>query len=742
VIKAFAMRPLPGVRVTLVSRGSRTPYSGMLPGLIAGHYEEPDVYIDLVALCQAAGVRLIRDEARGLDPNARTLNFMARPPLSYDIVSLDIGSTPSLRGLEHTGGELICVKPIDGFLERWRELEARIIARRDATRLAIVGGGAGGVELALAAQFHLRQLGASVRARIVTADSEILMGHSPGVRRRFARVLRERGIDVSANSRIVRRTATALVAEGGDEIDVEEVLWVTQAAPAAWLGESGIALDAGGFVSVDERLRSTSHADVFAAGDIASMARAPRPKAGVFAVRQGPVLARNLRRAVLEHKLATYAPQRRFLSLISTGDRYAVASYGPWSAEGAWIWRWKNWIDRRFMRKYQDVEPMDPVTDQSLPPELAREAPGGVEGVSMRCGGCGAKIGAGVLAAALDRLEVNMRPDVIGGLQQRDDAALIEVPTSKLVALSVDVFRPIVEDPVVFGEIVANHCLNDLYAVGAEPQSALAIATLPVWPEAKLTDELAQMLAGALHVFARENVQLVGGHTSEGQEVSLGFSVTGLVARDRALTKTGLRAGDRLVLTKPLGTGALFAANMRARAHAAQIDAALAAMRLSNRRASEILAAHGAAAATDVTGFGLAGHLLEMLRGGDLAAELWPERWPVLDGAIEAVARGYLSTLHPANRDAAEGHVDLGSFAGVERSQLLFDPQTAGGLLAGIAVSDSEACLAALHSAGYVDAVAIGRVAHLGDAGGASRIRLQSAVAETMAAASASLSSS
>jgi selenide, water dikinase len=396
--------------------------------------------------------------------------------------------------------------------------------------------------------------------------------------------------------------------------------------------------------------------------------------------------------------------------LISTGEPYAVASYGPLSAEGVGMWRLKDWIDRRFMRKYEVRAPMALVPERPLPPELAREAPGGVDGASMRCGGCGAKVGAGVLAAALGRLAINTRPDVERGLRQRDDAALIAVPAGSLAALSVDVFRPIVDDPVTFGAIAANHCLNDLYAIGAEPQSALAIVTLPVWPERKLVEELTQMLAGALRVFAHENVELVGGHTSEGSEISLGFSVTGIVAPQRVLTKTGLRAGDRLILTKPLGTGALFAANMRAAARARSVDAAIAMMLRSNRRASAILERHGAVAATDVTGFGLAGHLLEMLGSGALCVDLWPETWPVLDGALAAIMGGTRSTLHPANRDAAVTRIDFGDFGGTPRADLLFDPQTAGGLLAGIARDEAIRCVEALRGAGYAEAAVIGEV--------------------------------
>jgi selenide,water dikinase len=282
---------------------------------------------------------------------------------------------------------------------------------------------------------------------------------------------------------------------------------------------------------------------------------------------------------------------------------------------------------------------------------------------------------------------------------------------------SIDAFRPMIDDPYVFGRIAANHCLGDLFAVGAEAQTALAIATLPLWPDAKLVAELRQMLTGAVDVLDASGAALVGGHTSEGAELSLGFAVTGWIARERLLTKTGLRPGDALILTKPLGTGTLLAANMRARAKGRWIDAAIETMLQSNRGAGEILRAHGAAACTDVTGFGLAGHLLEMIGAqsqdardaANLGVRLDFAALPVLDGAPETIGAGIVSTLHAKNERAASASIGA-RLRGPPLLALLFDPQTAGGLLAGIPLEQAADCVAALRGAGYAGAAVIGRV--------------------------------
>jgi selenide,water dikinase len=268
----------------------------------------------------------------------------------------------------------------------------------------------------------------------------------------------------------------------------------------------------------------------------------------------------------------------------------------------------------------------------------------------------------------------------------------------------------------VFGKIAANHSLGDVYAMGGEPQSALAIATIPYGLEAKVEADLSAMMAGANEVLREAGCALVGGHTSEGAELALGFAVNGLVARDSALRKGGLRPGDALILTKPIGTGTLLAADMRGKAKARWVMAALAHMVHSNRKAAEILYRHGGHAATDVTGFGLLGHMVEMVRASDVDVTLAVERVPLLDGARETVARGIFSSLQPQNVRLRRAIRDL-DVAGLHPLYpLLFDPQTAGGLLAGVPLGAAESCVAALRDAGYAHAAVIGFVAERSEA--------------------------
>jgi selenide,water dikinase len=254
------------------------------------------------------------------------------------------------------------VKPISRFLERWALLHKRVRTATGALRIGVVGGGAGGVEVLLAIQ-HALGLLPEVRGGRVSLEfflisgGDILQTHNSGVRRRFARVLQRRGVQVLAGRPVREVSARTLHFASGEPLALDEILWVTQAAAAGWTRESGLAVDGHGFIQVGDTLQSLSHPGIFAVGDVAAVVNHPREKAGVFAVRQGPPLTANLRHALAGQPLVAFIPQRRFLSLISTGDKYAIASYGGWSAEGGWVWRWKDTIDRRFMARYHRLYP-------------------------------------------------------------------------------------------------------------------------------------------------------------------------------------------------------------------------------------------------------------------------------------------------------------------------------------------------------------------------------------------------
>ncbi len=715
VLKKFGMRPVAGVRLTLVSCDAYSPYSGMLPGLIAGLYTYDEAHIDLRKLATFAGARFLQAEVVGLDPERQLLKFADRPALPYDLLSLNTGSTPGMNGVAGAGQSAVPVKPIAEFLPRWEALANRVADLEDPARIAVVGAGAGGVELTLAMLHRLGELlaeanrGDRPEMHIFSGSSDILPTHNAFVRRKFRRILAERDVTVHTDAMVTDVTDGQVRTRDGWTGQFHEVVWVTDASGPDWTREAGLAVDERGFVRVDECLRSLSHPKIFAAGDVASVDAHPRAKAGVFAVRQGPPLEVNLRRALLGREPKPFQPQKQFLSLVSTGDKYAVASRSRWSVEGAWVWRWKDWIDRRFMERFQLLEPMAPTAGGEAPTAAASVESEGTTH-EIRCRGCASKVGSTALLGALRSIEPFWRDDVPGGLATKDDAAILEIPPNAALVQSVDFFPAIVDDPYLFGKIAANHALNDIFAMGATPQSALAVAGIPFGSPRKTEDLLRQLLLGANEILCASQTALAGGHTSECPELALGFVINGVAAKDEALRKGGLRPGDALVLTKALGTGALFAAEMRLKAQGRWIDGAIASMLQPANEAASILRSHGARGCTDVTGFGLAGHLAEMLEASDVSAVIELDSMPALDGTLQCFEAGIASSLDPENRRVWPRIAGDANGAGHAMFPLLFDPQTAGGLLAGVESRKADACVDALREAGYRQACRIGTV--------------------------------
>uniref|UniRef100_UPI003562C21E selenide, water dikinase SelD n=1 Tax=Puniceibacterium confluentis TaxID=1958944 RepID=UPI003562C21E len=446
-----------------------------------------------------------------------------------------------------------------------------------------------------------------------------------------------------------------------------------------------------GFVCIDRHLRS-SDPSVFAAGDCAHFTPAPRPKAGVFAVRQAPILYNNLRARLRETgRLHAYRPQRDYLKLISMGDRTAIAERFGLPLSGPLMWRWKDHIDQRFMRRFTDFPPMAP---PALP---TQRAAGMIEAMGPKpmCGGCGAKVGRATLGAVLSDLAPHSRTDVRA--LPGDDAALLQMGQTRQV-LSTDHLRTLTGDPVTMARIAANHALGDVWAMGARPQAALVSLVLPRLSEALTERLLREIMETSQDVMRQAGAAIVGGHSSVGDELTIGFTVTGLCDRD-PITLAGAQPGDALILTKPLGSGVIMAADMAGAAPGRDVVRCLEMMAQSQSAAASLLSC--AHAMTDVTGFGLAGHLLGICTASNVAAQVDLSSVPLLDGALDLSRQGHHSSLYPQNRAAAPDLPDDPNTA------LLFDPQTAGGLLAAVPPQHVAEVLQGLTRAGYT-AAAIG----------------------------------
>jgi len=693
-LMAPARRPR-STAITLVNRQATALYSGMVPGLVAGLYRLDDCSIDLRLLCRRAGVTFVRAEIIGVDPARRQLLLQGRPPLRFDRLSLDLGAVTAV-----AEGEL-AVKPLEPFLA-WCDSLAAAPPQRP---LRIRGGGAAAVELALALR------GRGIATELLLRGDGLHLP-SPAANRAAERLLAQAGI-------AVRRRV-------GPEVAADLACTGSHAPP--WLAASGLPVDpASGRLLTLPSLQVLGQPRLFAAGDCALVVAAPRPPSGVWAVRAAPLLAENLRRSLdqPERPLRPWRPQRRALQLLGDGGWLgspgrrprALACWGPLLlGPSPLLWCWKDWIDRRFMARFAPPAAVDQNGDLEA-------AHGGA--AAMACRGCAAKLAATPLRSALGRLAAGAAP---GGLAE-DAVPIATTADGHLLLQSVDGFPALVEDPWLNGRLTALHACSDLWASGAAVASAQALVTLPEAAPELQEELLLQTLAGVRSVLDPLGAPLVGGHTLEGRDgagLSLSLAVNGAVAAAGLWRKGPLSPGDRLLLSRPLGSGVLFAAAMAGVARPDWITAVLERLQQSQAALVELLADHGCSACTDITGFGLLGHLGEMLEATPLPVrvELEAAAIPAYPGALELLERGFASSLAPANGAAlallagpvrlvgpgAGASGDPGCGAGAAQEALLIDPQTCGPLLAVLPQERARAAEAALRAAGFREASLVGRV--------------------------------
>ncbi len=689
VLRSWAMNPLAGARLTVINPGPTAPYSGMLPGFVAGYYTRDELNIDLVQLARFAGARIIIGAVDHIDVGAKLISVPGRPPIAYDVTAVDVGITSTMPSLPGFTDHAIPAKPLGAFAARWDAFRATA----QNPDIAIIGGGVAGAELAMAMAHALRQDGSDTANVQLVDRSKALQDLGPVARTKMRAALDRQGVTLIEDADVAAVTADGLQLSDGRTIRSAFTTGAAGAKPHDWVSNLDLDLH-DGFIAVNETLQS-SDPDVFAVGDCAHLSFDPRPKAGVYAVREAPVLLDNLRARLSGGDLRSYKPQKDYLKLISLGGQSALAEKFGTARQGPLLWRLKNHIDRKFMNQFVDLPAMDP-------PDIPRTAAYGLQdalGAKPMCGGCGAKVGKGALQKTLEVLPQTTRADITS--LPGDDAAILQTGGATQV-MTTDHLRAFVDDPALMTRIAAVHALGDIAAMGAAAQAATATIILPRM-SAKLQERtLAEMMTTAHEVFADAGAAIVGGHTSQGDELTVGFTITGLCAQP-PITLAGARVGDALILTKPIGSGVIMAAEMQMKTTGADVVAALAHMTQQQGDAAAILqAAH---AMTDVTGFGLAGHLAGICAASGTGAEVMLPKVPLMQGALDLATAGIRSSLFDDNRDGVDG------VSGAEGpiADLMFDPQTAGGLLAAVDGKAAEALVFQLQSMGYPAAV-IGRI--------------------------------
>ena len=628
LLKRWAMTPRlrPKRGVVLVNRHPTALYSGMVPGLIAEIYRRDELSINLPHLCDRAGVAFVQAEIIGVDSQRQHLLLHERPSLRFGVLSLDVGAVT--RNADNLSG--VPIKPLEEALHFLSLQDPE-----DPEPFRIIGAGAAGLEVALALRRRWPHRALEVQTRPDQLDA--------------------------GTKSILRRAHIHCVTNASDHA----TLLCTGSRAPSWLAESGFAVDHDGRVLTNPFLQLEGCLHLFASGDCAVMESQPRPASGVWAVRSALPLAQNLEAACDSQPLKRWAPQRHALQLIGTEKNAAWMQRGRTrTGPFALLWILKQRIDRSFMAGFSRQASM-----QAIEP--------------MACRGCAAKLAARPLNAALSQAGLKSQPE--------DAANLGGTPA---LLQSVDGFPALVSDPWLNGRLTTLHACSDLWACGAVVTSAMAIVTLPSIHPSEQQELLHQTLAGVQSVLVEQGASLIGGHTLESRgstpsPTSLGLQV-GLSVNGQSSTpwsKGGIQPGDALLLSRPLGVGVLFAAAMAGVAKPMDVEAALNTMNQSQHHLVAALQNHGADihACTDVTGFGLLGHLGEMVQGSKpITIHLWPHRIPAHPGALGLFEQGLASSLAPANRDAwswLEGPIQLTQSPSQACLELLVDPQTCGPLL-------------------------------------------------------------
>jgi len=736
ILKSWKMKPIDDCQLVCVSNFPISTYSGMLPGVLAGQYPIEAMEIDLVRLCASANVRLIIGDVTGIDREQKRIKFAERPDLSFDLLSIGVGSRPSFDGIKINNKQsVVSIKPMQTFNDRLNERIGQLDSDREAS-IAVVGGGIGSIEVAFCLDRRLKsntirfgeRQGASRRyprgneptasalslkedqesqqavssleykLKLVAGRSGVGSGLLPSTRDLVLQHLKNQSVEVIEGRRVKTIEKNQLTLEDGKTIAADIVLWATNAVAPELLDRLDFAKDERGFLATKATLQTKTDGSVFAVGDSGTIEASDLDKAGVYAVRQGPVLWENLKRSLQDRPLQSYRPQTDYLKLINTADGRSIAQFKGRAFYGSWCWWWKDRIDRKFMAMYQNYELM--------PMKVTPVDPASTE--AMRCLGCGGKIGSQILSSVLDELEIVEHPSVIIGLKNPDDAAVVKTQDNQ-VTVTTDFFASPMNDPYLVGRIATLNSASDCFVMGAQPSAALALIQLPLQHAKTQLQTMRELMSGSVEELNRMNCAIVGGHSIEGPRLTAGFTVLGDQMSD-AKTKGMLAVDDALILTKPLGSGVLLAALMQARLSGHYYQELVNSMVQSNAIALDLIRDHDVSAMTDVTGFGLAGHLKEMLVASGASGELWLSKVETLSGFEELVRQGIESTLAPDNRLNAAKYFEAAENINSVELAKLFDPQTGGGILLGIAQEKTAALLHFLSENGFAKSAVVGTV--------------------------------
>lgn len=690
------MNPPRNAKLILISDKANAPYSGMLPLFLKGEYSYDEIHFDLRRICALANVEFIESRVTRIDAHKKLIYMGERPAIEYDLAVINIGITPKKHTIPNSSN-IVFIKPISTLIQQF-DLFIEKIKKNESAKpieIALVGGGAAGVEVSLAIKKRLEQLSLDFNISLYQKSDRLLQSQPKRASQLILRKLESAGINVLFDCDVSDFQSGVLKTNSNKSYPADFIFVSTDAKAPDWLGMSGLPVDASGFVQVDESLRVRACDGLFAAGDCIHFANKNLPKAGVYAVREGAVIVHNLRAEIEQKSLEKYIPQKTILALIHCGEKETLFSKYGVVLSGRIFFKLKQYIDEKFMNNFslpfykslpQEMKPIQYLEEKDI----------------NTCGGCGSKASPELLYDILHSQAFESYQEVLPAVL--DDAPSFAT-VEGLMSSSIDGFRPFINDPYLFGKISALHALSDLAANGAKPLNANISVTLKIAPKKLQEYELSQTMLGICEVFKKHQVKIIKGHTNEGSESNITISVNGISAK-KDYGKNKLRIGDQLILTKSLGSGVLLRGLMLGHSKGEWCTQLIAEMLKDNLDVLPLLNQFDISAMTDVTGFSLIGHLLEMLAQTELAATLSGSQIPVMDGVHQLLEEGIESHLAPKLRSHYEPNIaSLSPIKGA-----VFDPQTNGGLLLGVKKNDALTLLAELKRLGFNNSCIIGEV--------------------------------
>ena len=638
VLKSFSMNKIDGLRITLISDVYETPYSGMLPGFIENDYSLEDIQIDLYKICFHGNFRFINCKVNNIDGNKNLIYFKDRPPLSFDYLSINIGINNDTKKIKNAEKFALRLKPISKI--NYNEITNNLKGKK----LGIIGSGPAGVEISLA----LKKRYNDIDIILFTGKRGLLGNYSNSSKNSILKKLSEANIKVIFKDEVVEINKNKIVTKSSKIYLIDKAILSTNGVPPNWLKKTNLKLSQNGFIQTNDKLQ-TNFNHIFAAGDIIRFSDKDLTKSGVYAVKSGLILTKNIRRFILKKSLINYNPQKYYLSIIGLSNGKALAYKYNLHLTSKFILSLKKYIDLNFINKFKLYNKINYKKN------------------FMECKGCASKIN-------LETLKFSLPKNII---MSSEDAS--QITKGSQYVNSIDMITSIVTDPFLLGKISANHALSDIYASFAKPVSSLMILQLPKSSNKVHAEDLKQIQEGAQLVLNENSCVLSGGHTMIGEDENpvIGFSIVGKIFKK---SPNQIKNKDVVILTEKLGTGIIFAGVNSNTISSKYIKNVTNQLERGNIKLGKIINQITPLEATDITGYGLGNHLINLIdRNKHIKGiTILKDKIKLFEGVLECLQKNVNSSFYEQNFSYGKNKILFKNCDLINR--IFFDPQTVGGI--------------------------------------------------------------